>query len=90
MVAFPDPKGPGDTLDHRVNWAPMLEGDTITASTWTVPAGLTKTSDSSTTTTTTVWIAGGQAGQTYGPINTVTTAGGRVIARTIELSVEAA
>ena len=57
-LTWPD-KGPSDTLDHVVNWAPFLGTDTISASTWTIPSGLTKTSDSFTNTTTTAWWRGG-------------------------------
>ena len=87
-IVFQDAKGVGDTLDHVVSWAPILEGDTITASSWIIPAGLTQTDESFAPTTTTIWLGGGVAGQTYGLKNTITTAGGRVIQRTIELKVE--
>ena len=87
-ITFQDAKGAGDTLDHVVSWAPILAGDTITASAWVIPAGLTQTGESFAATTTTVWLGGGVAGQTYGLKNTITTSGGRTIQRTIDLKVE--
>lgn len=71
-------KDPQAVLDYQVNWAAWLDGDTISASTWTVPAGLTQPSPASNTTTTaTVWIAGGTAGSSYNVVNHITTTAGR-------------
>jgi hypothetical protein len=53
---------------------PYLAADeTITASTWTVPAGLTKLGDSFGDTTTSVSLSGGTAGETYTVINEIVT-----------------
>lgn len=84
---FRDPKGPDDTLDFKVNWIAALGGDTIIASAWTMPNGVTKSADSFTDTTTTVWVSGGTARTSYNLVNAVTTAGGRVISRTVQLGV---
>lgn len=71
-------KDPDAVLDYVVNWATWLGVDTISASTWDVPAGLTQPfSASSTTTTATVWLGGGEARTTYEVVNHITTAGGR-------------
>lgn len=93
-------KDPDATLDYTVNWASedgtndgsssdtgWLQGDTITASTWTVPAGLTRVSDSNTDTTATIFISGGTAGKRYRLTNKITTVGGRIEERTLTITV---
>lgn len=74
-------KDPGDILDFEADWAAddedWLDGDTISASAWTVPDGITKDSDTHTSTTTTIWLSGGTAGSSYKLTNQITTAGGR-------------
>lgn len=80
-------KDPQATLDYRVNWAPWLGTDTISAVTWTVPSGITQTATSNTTTTATVWLAGGEAGTDYTVTCRVTTTAGRVDERSIVISV---
>lgn len=69
-------KDPEAKLDYSVDWAPWLQaGETVTASTWQVPAGLTQTtpSPSFTDTETTIWLTGGTVGETYLVTNHVTT-----------------
>ncbi len=82
-------KDPSDVLDYQINWADALEADTISTSTWTVPAGssLTINSSSSAPTSSTVWLGGGVAG-THLVTNSIVTAGGRTIERSVELTVE--
>jgi len=59
-------KDPQAILDYSIEWSTWLvTGETISTSTWTVPAGLTKVSDSKTTTATTVWLSGGTVGTAY-------------------------
>jgi hypothetical protein len=76
-------KDPEAILDYGIDWHAndWLGVDTIatgaTGSTWTVPSGITKVSDSKTTTTTTIWLSGGTAGETYAVKNHIITAGGR-------------
>ena len=89
MFFWPDPKGPGDTLDFKIVWIGFLEGDTISASDWTVPSGITKSNESFTPTSTHVWLAGGADGQDYDCVNTITMASGRMVSRTARLSVRA-
>ena len=76
-------KDPAAILDYGFNWLSWLAGDTIQTSTWTVPTGLTKVSDSATTSTTTAWISGGTAGTDYTVVNRIVTAGGRTDERSI-------
>lgn len=86
-------KDPGDVKDYAIDWSQHLlvegedAGDTITASTWVVAAGLTKDSDFDTTTRTTVWLSGGTAGVEYLVTNHVTTAQGRQFERSFTVNV---
>ena len=81
------PKDPDAVKDYGINWADWLGADTISTSTWTVPATITKDSDSKTTTTTTIWLSGGAAGTVYALTNHIVTAGGRKEDQTIEVRV---
>ena len=70
-------KDPNAVLDYTITWTAWLSSDTISASTWTVPAGLTKDSDSFGDSNSTVWLSGGTADAEYEIINHITTAAGR-------------
>lgn len=84
MVVAAYVKDPNDVLDYTIDWATWLAtGDTITVSTFTVPTGLTKQSESNTTTFATVWLTGGTAGVEYVVTNHVTSAAGRQEDQTI-------
>lgn len=84
-LKWPD-KDPDDVLDYQVDWSGRLPtGDTISTSTWIVPAGLTKDSDSTSTKTTTIWLSGGTAGSTYSVTNRVVTTGGRTMDASVTL-----
>jgi hypothetical protein len=74
-------------LDFLIDWVDFLGTDTISTSTWTVPTGITKVSDSKTTTTTTVWLSGGTAGIEYELICTIVTVGGRTEPRALRVKV---
>lgn len=80
-------KDPDDVLDYQIDWSAELGTDTISTSTWTVPAGLTKDSDTNTDTTTTVWVSGGTAGTTYALLNKIVTAAGRTYEQAREIAV---
>ena len=81
-------KDPNATLDYTIDWSDWLAtGDTISTSTWTVPAGITASSDTETTTTSTVWLTGGTSGRTYLVTNTIVTAGGRTEERSLRIRV---
>lgn len=74
---------PNEVKDYTLDWsgaAPgprLTAGETITTSTWIVPAGITKTTDTDTDTTTTIWLSGGTAGEHYRITNRVVTNQGR-------------
>jgi hypothetical protein len=64
-------------LDYQIDYAAWLPtGDPIATSTWSVPAGITKDSDSFTDDDTTIILSGGTVGQTYEIENTITTTNG--------------
>lgn len=81
-------KDPDAKLDYQIDWSEWLGTDTISASTWTVPSGLTKVSDIFTTTTTTIWLSGGTVGSVYEMVNHITTATGRENDRTLKIGIE--
>lgn len=79
-------KDPQAILDYGVDWSDWLaSGDRLIASTWTVPAGLTKDSDGFTDTATAIWLSGGTLGQVYTLVNHITTLAGRQEDRTLEI-----
>lgn len=80
-------KDPDAVLDFSIDWTAWLNGDTITASTWDVPDGITEDSSSNDTTGTTIWLSGGTAGEIYELTNHVTTADGRENDATIKVMV---
>lgn len=80
-------KRSAEVIDHEVDWSDDLGSDTISTSTFTVPAGLTKDSESNTTTTATVWLSGGADGDRYLITNEVVTAGGRTLRKSFEVLV---
>lgn len=81
-------KDPDAVLDYGLTWTAWLAGDTITASEWTEPDGISVDSDTHDDTSTTVWLSGGTVGQTYELTNHVTTAAGRQDDRTISITVQ--
>jgi hypothetical protein len=80
-------KDPNDVLDYGVDWSQWLDGDTITASSWSAPIGITIDSESNSTTATTVWLSGGTPHVTYEVVNHITTAAGREADKTLRIKV---
>lgn len=84
-------KDPQAELDYKFDWSAWLssmgDSDTISSSTWTVPAGITKGATSNTTTITTVWLSGGTDGAVYNVVNRIVTAAGRTEERTLVVRV---
>lgn len=90
---------PQSVLDYAVDWAALTNGtgasdwlatgETITASTWTVPSGITQTTPapSFTDTVATIWLTGGTLDLSYSVTNHITTNQGRQQDRTITLIV---
>lgn len=80
-------KAPSSVLDFVVDWSGWLGTDTISTSTWSVPAGITKNSDIHDTTTASIWLASGTAGNDYKLTNTIVTVGGRTESRDLFITV---
>jgi len=79
-----------EVYDYGFNYASKLDtGDTISLSTWTIPAGLTTGATGNDTTTTSVFLSGGTLDAEYRCVNKITTAGGRVIERAFNLRIVA-
>lgn len=74
-------KDPAEVLDYTIDWTDLLAGDTISTSTFTVDAGLTKDAESNSTTSATVTVSGGTAGQNYVVRNVIVTAASKTRAR---------
>ncbi len=76
---WPKPKDPQDVLDYEIKWDKFLDDtDTISGSVFTIVSGTCVIdSDSFTDTTTTVWLSGGEDGETCEVLNHITTASGR-------------
>ena len=71
-------KDPDAVLDYLWDWTSWLQtGETITTSTFIVPSGITKNSDTNTATTCTIWLSGGTIGATYKITNRIVTSAGR-------------
>ena len=65
-------KDPDATKDYSLDWRSFLEdGNVIFSSTWTVPGGITKVTDSHSSNITQVVLSGGTAGQTYQVTNRI-------------------
>lgn len=81
-------KDPEAVLDYEVDWTSWLAvGETITARTVTVPAGITKNSDSEAGGVVTVWLSGGTAGTSYTIECLITTSAGRTDERSFTVKV---
>lgn len=80
-------KDPDATVDYEFLWAPSLDGDTISASDFLLPDGMTEVSSSNTDTTATVFVSGGSCGAIYRLTNRIVTAGGRTLDKTIRVRI---
>lgn len=87
-LSWSAPKDPDEVKDYGIDWSALLDTDTISTSTWTLPSGITKDSDSHTTTATTIWLSGGTAGESYSILNRVVTVGLRTYDRTVKLKMK--
>lgn len=77
-------KDPDAKLPYTIDWSDWLESaETISASTWTVPSGITKDSDTFGDTSTRIWLTGGTAGTKYTLTNTITVSSGKIDERSI-------
>lgn len=81
------PKDSGEILDYTEDWGGWLGDDSISGSSWAVPAGITNAGTFSSQSTSTIWLSGGTAGVSYLVTCSVTTVGGRTGRRTIQINV---
>lgn len=79
-------KDPNAILDYQWDWADWLAvGETISTAVFTVPTGLTLSSQSNTTTTATAFLSGGTVDDGYKVTCRITTNQGRTEDRSIYL-----
>lgn len=79
-------KDPQAVLDYSLDWSLWLSDlEAITVAAWSVPAGLTKDSETLDSAIATVWVSGGTAGVDYTITCTVTTDQGRTDQRSLLL-----
>lgn len=81
-------KDPDASLAYAFDWMRWLNGDAIVSAEWTIPAGITKVSQSETQTHTTVVISGGTPGRHYDCAVRITTATGQTDDRTARLRIK--
>lgn len=80
---------PDGLADFPLDWSrDLLSGETISASEWTVPDGLTEGTTSIGSDTTTIWLSGGTVGTIYPVRNVITTSAGRQFEQTIHIQCE--
>lgn len=72
---------PASVLDYSRDWTDWLaDGETLTASSWAVPSGITQTTPAPSFTAAgvaTIWLTGGTVDVVYRITNHVTTSAGR-------------
>ena len=80
-----------EVKDYTGDWTKELSrngSDTISSSSWVEDSGgITIDSDTNTTKKATVWLSGGNNGETYTVENVVITAGGRTLKRFLNIKV---
>lgn len=83
-------KDPGATLDYCIDWTNWLgDDDTISASAWTVQAGLTSGSPSiANAKKAVIWLSAGTPLTKYRATNTIASAAGRIDERSIFVTIK--
>lgn len=86
-------KDPNSTKDYQIDFATegdsfLIDGDTLVAVDWTVPAGIVKETDVFTNTTATIWLSGGTVGVSYSIVCHFTTANGIIDDRTFRVVIK--
>jgi len=82
-------KDPQAEKDYTVDWTDWLGADSISTSSWALPDGITRVSDSTVAGNklTRIWVSGGTPPNDYECFNTITTAGGRTERAMIKIQV---
>ena len=83
-------KDPDAVLDYGFDWSTWLaiHGDTITASTWTVPAGISEGANQRDGTSVKIWLSGGTVGESYVISCEIVTSDDRTDERSLTIMVE--
>lgn len=82
-------KDPAGIIDYTVRWTSWLPGgDTISSSSWLIPAGIVNVSETNDTTDAVIFLASGTVGVIYEVTNRIITAGGRQNDQTISILIE--
>lgn len=87
MLSWPA-KDPREILDYQLDWSARVTNDTIAASDWSVPDGITMRKSMYSHKTTTIWLEGGAAGETYVLVNHIDTDGGRRMEQSVKLKIQ--
>lgn len=82
-------KDPNATLDYQFDWTEYLApiSDVISSVVWTLSAGLTQVSQSFTATNAIIFVSGGVLDDIETIACKITTTGGRIDERTIQLNI---
>ena len=93
-------KDPDAARTYTIDWANggpndasaddkgFLQSDTISASSWNLPTGITNVVDAFTATTTSIKLSGGSLGKKYLCVNRITLTLGDIDDRTLEVTIE--
>lgn len=81
-------KDPDAVLDYGFDWSEWLQtGETLSSATWTIPSGITKSSQQESSTGTVIWLSGGTAGTNYNISCKIVTSANRTDERTMTIIV---
>jgi len=82
-------KDPDAVLDFGFDWSDWLaSGETLTASTWTVPAGISEGANQRDGTSVLIWLSAGTAGESYLISCKIVTSDDRTDERSLTIMVE--
>jgi len=87
MIIAAFTKDPNSTIDFAIDWNQFLVNDTVTGSSWEIPAAFTLQSEGVTSNVTRAFLTGGVAGTDYTITNRITTPGGRIEDRSVLVQV---
>lgn len=84
-----DPKDPDEVIDYGIDFSDRLaDGETIASVSWTVPDGLTGTSEQTVGNVVLKRLSAGTEGQTYSVTAEITTSSGQVMDQTAQLKIK--
>lgn len=80
-------KDPDEIVNFGIDWVDYLGSETITGSSWTMPADISQVSAAFTDTQATIKLSGGTLGTTYRVTNRITTSAGETVDQSIDVEV---